>query len=149
MMFIHYIMYKIRIMCTDPNELAFNGKKIKQKSYNNIHNKLQPDNIDYIDAIIILYITYYPEFFTNKSLEFLCNKEISEYQFKEFIQKMKEIGFSSKKKSSIQFIDNEGNSIYNYDFNSCKPISIKVNPRKKNKFYSQQYLYKRGKYCCE
>jgi len=144
-MFIHYIMYKIRIMCTHPNELSFDGKKIKKKSYNNIHNKLQPDNIDYIDAIIILYITYYPEFFTNKSLEFLCNKEISEYQFKEFIQKMKEIGFSSNKKGSIiQFI-HEKRIIYNYDFNSCKPILIKVNPRKKNKLYSQQYLYKRGK----
>lgn len=147
MMFIHYIMYKIRIMCTDLNELAFNGKKINQKSYNNIHNKLQPDNIDYIDTIIILYIKYYSELFTNKSLEFLCNKEISEYQFKEFIQKMKEIGFSSNKKGSIQFIDihDKGNIIYNYDFNSCNPIPIKVNPRKKNKFYSQQYLYKRGK----
>ena len=27
MMFIHYIMYKIRIMCTDTNELVFNEKK--------------------------------------------------------------------------------------------------------------------------
>ena len=119
-------------------------KKITKESYNNIHNNLQPDNIDYIDAIIILYITYYSEFFTNKSLEFLCNKEISEYQFKEFIQKMKEIGFSSKK-GIIQFIDHKGNIMYNYEFNSCKAIPIKVNPRKKNKLYSQQYLYKRGK----
>ena len=77
-------------------------KKITKESYNNIHNNLQPDNIDYIDAIIILYITYYSEFFTNKSLEFLCNKEISEYQFEELIQKMIEIGFSSNKKGIIQ-----------------------------------------------
>ena len=58
---------------------------------------------------------------------------------------MKEIGFSSDKKSSIQFIDNEGKIIHNYDFNLCKPIPIKVKPRNKNKLYSQQYLYKRGK----
>jgi hypothetical protein len=35
--------------------------------------------------------------------------------------------------------------MYNYDFNSCKPMPIKDNPRNKNNLYSQQYLYKRGK----
>ena len=144
-------MYKIRIRCTDPKELAFNGKKITKKSYNNIHNRLQPNNIDYIDAIIILYITSYsiryprryPEFFTDKSLEFLCNTKITEDQFKVFILKMKEIGFASDQKCSIQFIDNNGKIMYNYDFNLCKPKPIKVNPRNKNKLYSQQYLYKK------
>ena len=47
----------------------------------------------------------------------MCNKEISEYQFEELIQKMIEIGFSSNKKGIIQFIDGKGNIIYNYDFN--------------------------------
>ena len=150
MMCIHYFMYKIRIMCTNANELAYNKTPINKKSYKEIHDKTQPNNIDYIDSVIILHIHKKTKknnkIFTLKSLEFLCNKEISEYQFEELIQKMIEIGFSSNKKGIIQFIDGKGNIIYNYDFNSCK--STEVEPRKKNKNknqsnYSQQYLYKK------
>jgi hypothetical protein len=145
-MCIHYIMYKIRIMCTNANELAYNKTLINKKSYKEIHDKTQPNNIDYIDSVIILHkkTKKNNKIFTLKSLEFLCNKEISEYQFEELIQKMIEIGFSSNKKGIIQFIDGKGNIIYNYDFNSCK--STEVEPRKKNKNqsnYSQQYLYKK------
>ena len=150
-MFIHYIMYKIRINCTSLDQLAFNNNPINKKSYKEIHDKLQPNNIDYIDSVIILHkktnkkTKKNNKIFTLKTLEFLCNKEISEYQFEELIQKMIEIGFYSKANRAIQFIDNNVfTTKYNYDFNSCKPTEIE--PRKKNKNqsnYSQQYLYKK------
>jgi len=106
MMYIHYIMYKIRINCTNPDQLAFNNNPINKKSYKEIHDKLQPNNIDYIDSVIILHkkTKKNNKIFTLKTLEFLCNKEISEYQFEELIQKMIEIGFYSKDNRPIQFI---------------------------------------------
>jgi hypothetical protein len=148
MMYIHYIMYKIRINCTNPDQLAFNNNPINKKSYKEIHDKLQPNNIDYIDSVIILHkkTKKNNKIFTLKTLEFLCNKEISEYQFEELIQKMIEIGFYSKDNRPIQFIYIDNNLFttkHNYDFNSCKPTEVE--PRKKNKNqsnYSQEYLYK-------
>ena len=141
-------MYKIRISCTSDNELAFNNKPINKKSYKEIHDKLQPNNIDYIDSVIILHkkTKKKTKIFKLKTLEFLCNKEIGEYQFEELIQKMIKIGFYSKDNRPIQFIyiDNVFTTKYTYDFNSCKPTEVE--PRKKNKNqsnYSQQYLYKK------
>ena len=143
-------MYKIRISCTSDNELAFNNKPINKKSYKEIHDKLQPNNIDYIDSVIILHkkTKKKTKIFKLKTLEFLCNKEIGEYQFEELIQKMIKIGFYSKDNRPIQFIyiDNVFTTKYKYtyDFNSCKPTEVE--PRKKNKNqsnYSQQYLYKK------
>ena len=52
-----YNMYKIRLGCTSKDNLCFNGKKITKKLYTQILNKLQPENIDYIETISILYKT--------------------------------------------------------------------------------------------
>ena len=96
-------MYKIRIDCTSKDNLCFDNKKIKKESYNNIHSRLQPSNINYIYEIYILYKNY--KSFTYKSLEFNCT-EINENEFIEFIKKMKNIGFCClNHKTTIQFIE--------------------------------------------
>jgi len=100
--------YKIRINCTSQKDLTINNKKINCISYNNLENK--PDNIDYISKISILYEDNFHSKsdvnYINKTLEFYCNRKISEIEFKEFINNLKNTGFNSKKKEpKIQLIE--------------------------------------------
>jgi hypothetical protein len=132
--------YKIRINCTSQKDLTINNKKISRISYNNLEYK--PDNIDYITKISILYEDNFHSKsdvnFINKTLEFYCNCIITEIEFKDFINNLKNIGFSSKKKDpKIQLIDNEGKIIFNYNYNTIEPF-----PNNKIKsIYRQQNLY--------
>lgn len=112
-------MYKIRINCTSQKDLTINNKKINAKTFNNFISKTDID--DYILKISILYEDNFHMkndiSFINKTLEFYCSREITEEEFKEFINKLKIFNFISKKKhSKIQFIDNDGNIIYNYNY---------------------------------
>ena len=132
--------YKIRINCTSQKDFTVINKKISRISYNNLENK--PDIIDYITKISILYEDNFHSKsdvnFINKTLEFYCNRIISEIEFKDFINNLKNIGFSSKKKDpKIQLIDNEGKIIFNYNYNTIEPF-----PNNKIKsIYRQQNLY--------
>jgi hypothetical protein len=114
-------LYKIRINCTTQKDLTINNKKINTKTFANFISK--PDIDDYISKIAILYEDNFHMkddiSFIHKTLEFYCIREISELEFKEFIGKMKRLGFvSNKKQSKIQFINNDGNIIYNYNYNT-------------------------------
>jgi hypothetical protein len=133
-------MYKIRINCTSEPQLLFNGKKIKNKK-NNIILKLQPDKMDYISSVIILHKSI--KKCTLKSFEILCNYKITEMQFMDLIERMKQIGFYSKdKRNTIQFIsiiDNE--VIYNYYFKSASPATEEIKKKSNRYRYSQEYLY--------
>ena len=52
--------------------------------------------------------------------------KITETEFKEFICKIKKLGLvSNKKHPKIQFINNEGNIIYNYNYNTEIPYPKK------------------------
>ena len=132
--------YKIRINCTSQKDLTVNNKKISRISYNNLENK--PDNIDYITKISILYEDNFHSKsdvnYINKTLEFYCSRVISEEEFKNFINNLKNSGFNSKKKEpKIQLIDNEGKIIFNYNYNT-----IEAFPNNKIKsIYRQQNLY--------
>ena len=114
-------LYKIRINCTTQRDLTINNKKINQRTFNNFISKTDIDN--YITKIAILYEDNFHMkediSFINKTLEFYCNREINEIEFKEFISKLKLVGFiSNKKHPKIQFIDNDGNIIFNYNYNT-------------------------------
>lgn len=132
--------YKIRINCTSQKDLTVNNKKISRISYNNLETK--PDNIDYITKIAILYEDNFHSKsdvnYINKTLEFYCNRLISEDEFKDFINNLKTNGFCSRKQEpKIQLIDNEGKIIFNYNYNSVEPF-----PNNKIKsIYRQQNLY--------
>ena len=132
--------YKIRINCTSQKDLTINNKKISRITYNNLENK--PDNIDYITKIAILYEDNFHSKsdvnFINKTLEFYCNRLISENEFKDFINNLKMNGFYSRKQEpKIQLIDNEGKIIFNYNYNTEEPF-----PNNKIKsIYRQQNLY--------
>ena len=114
-------LYKIRINCTTQKDLTINNKKINQKTFNNFI--AQTDINNYIKKIAILYEDNFHMkddiSFINKTLEFYCDREINEIEFKEFVSKLKLLGFVSKKKHpKIQLIDNDGNIIYNYNYNT-------------------------------
>lgn len=136
-------IYKIRINCTSQKDLTINNKKISRISYNTLINK--PDNIDYISKIAILYEDNFHSKsdvnYINKTLEFYCNRVISEEEFKDFINNLKNNGFVSKKKEpKIQLIDSEGKIIFNYNYDTIEPF-----PNNKIKsIYRQQNLYIRN-----
>ena len=113
--------YKIKIQCTEIEELILKGKKIRNKSlppYNLYHNN------DYIDEIIILY----KKFITTTSLEFFCNRKITIDEFQYFIKQMHYYGYYSHNDINIQFIENKNNSIiYNYKFQSISEIKSNYN----------------------
>jgi hypothetical protein len=85
---------KIRISCTNEDyELFLNNKKINKKNFikkfNNKNNKF--DNYDYINKVFLL--TKNNNF---QSLEFECNRDITEEEFKNFIEDLKKLGFQLK-----------------------------------------------------
>ena len=133
------MLYKIKINCTDKNNLSFNNKKINENIYNEIKNKLNPNNDNFIDKIIILY--KYPNkysYFCVKSLEIICNIKLTEDQFIKYIKKMKNCGFYSINDYIIEFIDlTSYNTIYKYKFDSM--ISENIEPR--NNTYKNNSVY--------
>lgn len=133
-------MYKIKINCTSEDQLSFENSKISKQMCQHLLSKLQLDNVE---SIILLHKTNCNSF-VSKTLEFICSKEINEEQFIAFIHNMQRAGFVSKTNSKIQFIDNDGNIIFNYRFNTCLPALLKMKKRRKNKSrYSLQFLYKK------
>jgi len=81
-----------------------------------------------------------------KTIEFICNRILTENEFKEFINKMKLSKFESKNnKLNIQFIEIATNEvIYNLLFNSCnKPIPIEYFHKKNMSEYIQHTIYKK------
>ncbi len=134
---------KIKIGCTTQEELQINNKKINLKNYNSLGDN-KPDKFDYISKI---YILQKYKFLNNKTtyirktLEFICNRDITEEEFVLFIETLKKIGFTSKKDNlKIQYIDNEGKIVYNYNYITNKPL-IPAFSNKKKSLYKQQNLY--------
>ena len=155
--------FKIRIYCNDKIErkeiMLLKKKPINKKTF----NPLILRSVEYIESIILLFKTFggywdnnnqkFIEPFTVKSLEFHCNREISEDEFKKFINRMKSSGYKSKSKINphkIEFvaIDNiDGQTKYSplitYDFLTCKQIENFYFLKRTNKSYSysNQKLY--------
>jgi hypothetical protein len=130
----------IRIDCTCQKDLTINNKKINNKSYAN--SKFSVKSFDFINKVSILYEDSLHSnndlCFITKTLEFLCNREITEEEFAIFITYMKDNGFISKRKEpKIQFINNENRIIYNYDYN----LGIPFNKNSVKSMYKYQNLY--------
>ena len=157
-------MYKIRINCTDREQLTLDNLQItNQIPEEQIINHIQPDNLDYVVHIRILYKTFFwkdqhgnNDQITIKSLEFLCKEYITECKFKDFIKHLNNNGFYSKLDTKIEFVclakrkniitgkeEPTTYTIYNYGFNSQKPKKYSTNiKREKNKSkYSTKVLY--------
>ena len=136
--------YKIKIECTSEDKLCYNNKKISNKNYNKLNFEELMNNIDYIETALILYKNIFYKKFTTKSLEFMCKREISELEFKEFIVSMKKIGFESKNKNTIKLIKINKNELiltYNFQLETKEPNEEYIFKKNKSS-YSTQFLYK-------
>ena len=141
------MLYKIKIFCTNINELSFTGCRINRSNYDNIIYILNPEEDDFINKIIILYKyskRHDIENFVVKSLEIICNTELTENQFIEYIEKMHDCGFESKNNVTVEFINIEDNkTIYKYSFNSMEPVRIipRNGQYKNNSSYTVSTIY--------
>jgi hypothetical protein len=136
-------MYKIRIGCTEENDLSFCGEKINMKGYTSIVSELTKN--DYIEIIQVLYKKHKKNNFTTKTIEFFINRELDEIEYILFIAKMKDAEFRSEKNINIQLINTDQNKIiFDYKFTSmCKNKIIMSEKRKNNSIYKTQQIYKK------
>lgn len=130
-------MFKIQINCTTKKDLSFNNKPIKPQIYNEIIQKLQPLNLEYIEYIQILKKNERGSSFTKKTFEIFINREISKDEFKAFIHKLKEIGFYSENGENIKFNEIINSNSFNYNFTTEEPLMINSSR------YSTGILYKK------
>ena len=141
--------YKIKMYCTQANQLVFNNKPITIKSGQAIQNKLLPN-----DNISEIFILYKDQEIKNKqkmikycikSIEFVC-KELTEHEFILFITKMQYVGFNSGMDTKIQFIGMKDNKIlYEYSFQTI----VKQTPKprvycRNTSTYRHVSLYKKN-----
>ena len=135
-------MYKIKIVCTNKNDLSFGGKKINIKVFPSIISKLT--NIDYIEIIQVVKKKHNSTF-VSKTIEFFINRELDKIEYMLFIAKMKDAGFHSENDINIQLINADQNEIkFDYKFTSMginKTIMFKK--RKNNSNYTTQQFYKK------
>ena len=136
-------MYKIRIGCTEENDLSFCGEKINMKGYTSIVSELTKN--DYIEIIQVLYKKHKKNNFTTKTIEFFINRELDEIEYILFIAKMKDARFRSEKNINIQLINTDQNKIiFDYKFTSmCKNKIIMFEKRKNKSIYTTQQIYKK------
>lgn len=130
-------MFKIQIKCTNKKDLSFNNKPIKPQIYNEIIQKLQPLNLEYIEYIQILKKNERGSSFTKKTFEIFINRELSKDEFKAFIHKLKEIGFYSENGENIKFNEIINTNSFNYNFTTEEPLMINSSR------YSTGILYKK------
>jgi hypothetical protein len=114
--------YKVKMYCTQDNQLIFNNNPITHKVGRDITNAFLPS-----DTIREIFILYKDKNFLNKktnknmkfcikSIEFACDF-LLEQDFILFIAQMQNAGFYSESDAKIQFINTNDNKImYEYSF---------------------------------
>jgi len=142
--------FKVKMYCTQDNQLIFNNNPITHKVGREIKNAFLPN-----DTIREIFILYKDKNFLNKktnknmkfcikSIEFACD-ELLEQEFILFIAKMQSAGFYSESDSKIQFINtNDNKIIYEYSFRTI----VKQTPKPRIYFrntssYRHVCLYKK------
>jgi hypothetical protein len=132
---------RITFDCTDDEVFSFKNKKINKKSYNLIHEQLNPSQFDFVKRINIVYKKY--KNFTFKNFEVLFDK-IDDEQLDSFICKMKNSDFTSEKKCFIYCRNEDDDIVYLYDFNESIRISPPIQKKKTVDWnYKTQTLYKK------
>ena len=131
--------YKIKILCTQLNDLSFNEYKINEKLTNKINELLKPEETDFIDNIIVLYKKN--DSIIIKSLEFFCNREITKKELEDYLIDMYNCGFKSKNDVNVDLINTKTNDILlriGYD----TFIHKKIKPYTKQKNNSSYTIHK-------
>ena len=128
--------YKIKINCTEIQQLSYNNSKITNKDF----EKYNFDDINYIDEVYVLHRKLIKENFILKALEFIINKLLDINELQDFLIILKNKGFRSDNNTTVEFIDitenNNHNYLYKIRYNTLKKIDykykIKINCTKIN-----------------
>lgn len=136
--------FRIKMYCTDSDELLFNNQKINKKIGNDIITSMMPNAN--MKEIFILHKNKQvcKNRFYIKSIEFSSDIGMTEQQFISFIKHMQDAGFYSKRDSNIKFID-KNVTIYNYSFQTIQKQHVEKRQYKRNtSSYSRVCLYKKN-----
>ena len=138
--------YKIKINCTEIQQLSYNNSKITNKD----KEKYKFDDINYVDEVYVLKRKLIKKKFILKSLEFIINKSLDIKELKDFLKILKNKGFRSDNNTTVEFIDitenNNHNYLYKIRYNTYDEISNYSNiiiKRKNTSKYSQKEIFKR------
>ena len=138
--------YKIKINCTEIQQLSYNNSKITNKD----KEKYKFDDINYVDEVYVLERKLIKKKFILKSLEFIINKSLDINKLKDFLKILKNKGFRSDNNTTVEFIDitenNNHNYLYKIRYNTYDEISNYSNiiiKRKNTSKYSQHEIFKR------
>jgi len=147
-------MYKITIDCSDVNNFSFCGDKITKEIYNIIDNQLNPKQFDFLVRINILHKSFRNKkgrYIKITNFEVLVD-EITEEEFVEnffidFIDKLKECGFTSENNCCVRALNMDDPNIgfgYSCKFNENNKVNT-YKPKKKtiDWNYKTQTLYKK------
>jgi hypothetical protein len=140
--------YKIKMYCTQKEQLLFNNKPITQKSGHDIIHALTPN-----DNIKEIFILYKDINFLKKNNKKYCIKSIEielydfllEQDFILFIAKMKQAGFYSFNDTKIQYINMDDNKIW-YEYRFRTIVKQTPKPRvycRNTSTYKHLTLYKK------
>lgn len=117
--------YKIKINCTEIQQLSYNNSKITNKD----KEKYKFDDINYVDKVYVLERKLIKKNFILKSLEFIINKSLDIEELQDFLIILKNKGFSSDNNTPVEIIDitdnNNHNYLYKIRYNTLKKIDYK------------------------
>lgn len=150
-------MFKIRIDCTTKENLAFNDEKIQRRHFKIISELVDPIKFPALKCIYLLTKTIdrknrpnesgstdQKKMITLKSLEITWDWPLSEKEFREFIEHLQKVGFSSANKNKIQLVDiSSGNILASFTFQTLQKKEIVQRHRTRNYTYHQTNIYKR------
>ena len=125
--------YKIKINCTEINDLSYNNSKITKEDI----KKYKFDNINKIE----FKTEYNKKEKEEKSIEFIINKLLDNIELQEFLIILKNKGFKSNNNTTVDFIDitmKKPIYLYGIKYNTFEIIEYK----RKSK-YSQHEIFKR------
>jgi hypothetical protein len=135
-------IFKIKIDCTDDNQLLYNNRPIKNKTkITNI------SNINFITKCSIIYRKIYNRTgpYTLKSLEFEINKSLNINELREFINNLKTLNFTSQKGTTttlINITDNNSHKyIYKINFNTLNELPLIQKGKKRESSYKQIVIF--------
>jgi len=124
-------MYKIKLACTGKKEFSYKNQIINNKNIDDIVNNLNLRTYQYVEKGHFTYKTNVSKMFTCKFMEITCNDKITKNAFKNFIKKLKKIGFYSDDDSRVELIDTTTNNIvYGYHFQTMSELKDKKYDKK-------------------
>ena len=122
--------YRIKIPCTQKNELAFKSKKIDKDT--RIPEMIKHINFINPNMIRLVIKTNKGEKIPIQTLEFMCTRELNDRDILYFVDAMKKNGFESTKNICFKYCKNHHENIIKYKFTTLDIFIINNTTNYKN-----------------